>query len=860
MYRRFSDISESVSLPRDFVVRKHKPSKFVLAAIYTIGFMSLLAMGYHFADPAYLDSFVAIQFVIIAALFIFTMYHVSKSRELVTSTELQNALFAGAAGADSSFYIIVSRSDGNIVYFSPRYRHYFASSSGGVYTLDEFLALSQADKSLLSNFAEAVKEGASASMVFPFTNVAEQPQILQLKTLPISKPYGFSVIMALDGESGNRQSGSQGAGNVAGSGGEEKYFADLFSKLIERLHKPIAVLAPNGDIEFSNSLFWERIGYSDSSARNQNINNIITNVAGSKLLRDNFEDTVFFKTPNSNKLEKYLVSQQVIAGDGGIICFVLAIEDEKAESSNFVPAEIPSVGAGLSDPLQVFKNSPIATFISTANGEILNKNDAFNGMFKEIVSPISAVKDIVSGASLEELSKLIEALGSSASPRSEQISIKLMGDDARTATLYITSHPSQSGGVSATGGLVVVHILDTTEQKNLELRFTHSQKMQAVGQLAGGIAHDFNNLLTAMIGFCDLLLMRHPAGDPSFADIMQIKQNASRAANLVRQLLAFSRRQTLQPKVLDITDVLAELSNLVRRLIGENIELKMNHGRDLGFVKVDQGQFEQVIINLAVNARDAMPNGGQLAIRTSNVDISKGEVLKGFITPTEDDAITPGKYVLVEVLDSGTGIPKEILPKIFEPFFSTKEVGSGTGLGLATVYGIVKQTGGFIYVKSASGTGTEFHLYFKHFDRVSETHDSEADSSDKMIADLTGKGTILLVEDEGPVRIFSSRALRNKGYTIIEADCGEAGLEMFKQHEGEIDLVVTDVIMPGMNGPTMVQNITKQKPDIKVIFMSGYAEDVFMKSFGSEREFNFLPKPFTLKQLAAKVKDVLKPF
>ena len=244
----------------------------------------------------------------------------------------------------------------------------------------------------------------------------------------------------------------------------------------------------------------------------------------------------------------------------------------------------------------------------------------------------------------------------------------------------------------------MLHFIDVTEQKNLEVQFAQSQKMQAVGQLAGGVAHDFNNLLTAMIGFCDLLLMRFRPGDPSFADIMQIKQNANRAANLVRQLLAFSRQQTLQPRILDITDVLVELSHLLRRLIGENIELKVVHGRDLGLVKVDQGQLEQVIINLAVNARDAMPGGGTLTIRTAN-HVQSGAMRRGH------EIMPAGNYVLIEVADTGIGIPKENLERIFEPFFSTKEIGSGTGLGLSTVYGIVKQTGGFVFVDSDAGRG-----------------------------------------------------------------------------------------------------------------------------------------------------------
>ncbi|MBV8940012.1 MAG: response regulator [Alphaproteobacteria bacterium] len=406
---------------------------------------------------------------------------------------------------------------------------------------------------------------------------------------------------------------------------------------------------------------------------------------------------------------------------------------------------------------------------------------------------------------------------------------------------------------------LVLQLIDTTEQKNLEIKFAHSQKMQAVGQLAGGVAHDFNNLLTAMIGFCDLLLMRHPAGDQSFADIMQIKQNANRAANLVRQLLAFSRRQTLQPKLLNATDVLAELSNLVRRLIGENIELKMVHGRNLGMVKADQGQLEQVIINLAVNGRDAMKNGGILTIRTAAAMLGPDNPLpSGLIAPAEEDYAMPaGEYVLMEISDTGTGIPRAIIQKIFEPFFSTKEVGSGTGLGLSTVYGIIKQTGGYIFVSSRENEGTTFSIYFPAFQPQEEAPVETAESADRGNAvDLTGRNTILLVEDETPVRIFAARALRNKGYTVLEADCAETALEIMERQGGSVEVIVTDVIMPGMNGPTMVEKIYENYPEMKVIFISGYAEDIFVNSYGTERSFHFLAKPFTLKQLASKVKEV----
>ena len=398
---------------------------------------------------------------------------------------------------------------------------------------------------------------------------------------------------------------------------------------------------------------------------------------------------------------------------------------------------------------------------------------------------------------------------------------------------------------------LMLFLIDVTEQKNLEAQFSQSQKMQAVGQLAGGVAHDFNNLLTAIIGFCDLLLLRSRPGDPAFADIMQIKQNANRAANLVRQLLAFSRQQTLQPRIIDITDVLVELSHLLRRLIGENIELEFGHGRDLGLVKVDQGQLEQVVINLAVNARDAMPNGGRLTIRTGNVRTAQA-LRRGH------EVMPAGDYVLIEVRDTGIGIAPDNLARIFEPFFSTKEVGSGTGLGLSTVYGIVKQTGGFVFVDSNPGTGTAFEIYLPRHQASEDVAADRTEAAEPPVPkDLTGTGTVILVEDDDAVRTFGGRALRNKGYRVIEAKSGETALDLVRHASGRINLLITDVVMPQMDGPGLIREVRRIDPDIKVIFISGYTEDAFRQRLGSDSDIHFLAKPFSLKQLAIKVKEVL---
>jgi two-component system cell cycle sensor histidine kinase/response regulator CckA len=546
-----------------------------------------------------------------------------------------------------------------------------------------------------------------------------------------------------------------------------------------------------------------------------------------------------------------------------ITIYETKIQFNEKDYLNIMFDQLPSATADNSESYyhSILEDSPIAKMIIDENGKVEKTNSALNKMFSSLeLKDGWNLLDIIHDDYQPQVKKLLKNVVNGsihAADNQKPLEIKIKCEKGISVQIYLNILISGNNAPRK----LACHVVDTTEQKNLEMHFVHSQKMQAVGQLAGGIAHDFNNLLTAMIGFCDLLLMRHPAGDQSFADIMQIKQNSNRAANLVRQLLAFSRKQVLQPEIIDVTGVLAESSNLVRRLIGENIELNMNHGRDLRLVKVDQGQLEQVIINLAVNARDAMQGGGILTILTSNINIEDRYSLdKNFISPMEDEEIESGEYILIEVADTGTGIPKHLISKIFEPFFSTKDVGAGTGLGLSTVYGIVKQTGGYIYLTTEENKGTKFSIFLKSYESNEDVTpvSQDIDYSEKLSnSDLTGHGTILLVEDETPVRIFGAQALVNKGYKVLEAEDGESALYLIDQYGSEIDIIITDVIMPGMNGPTMIEEVVGKFPQIKVIFISGYAEDAFVKTYGTDNKFNFLAKPFTLKQLASKVKEVM---
>jgi len=395
---------------------------------------------------------------------------------------------------------------------------------------------------------------------------------------------------------------------------------------------------------------------------------------------------------------------------------------------------------------------------------------------------------------------------------------------------------------------VLLSLRDSSEESRLKRQVAQATKMQAVGQLAGGVAHDFNNILTAILGCCDLMLMRHTPGDGDYDDIQQIRSNANRAASLTRQLLAFSRQQTLRPQILQLPDVISEVSHLLKRLIGEPVTLAVRHGRGLGAVRADPGQLEQVIVNLAVNARDAMPNGGTLTIETFPVTAADVRALGGDIMP-------PADYSALRVSDTGVGIPADVLLKIFEPFFTTKEVGKGTGLGLSTVYGIIKQSAGYIFADTAAGKGSSFTVYLPvHRDAAGKVAPPVV-VPPKRKRDEWGTGTILLVEDEDMVRAVAERALTRAGYTVIAATQGEEGLERYAA-SGAIDLVVSDVVMPTMDGPTMVRQLREKRPLLPVLFMSGYAEEQLRESIGIA-DVDFLPKPFSVAQLTDAVADVL---
>ncbi|MDP1616897.1 cell cycle histidine kinase CckA [Phenylobacterium sp.] len=469
------------------------------------------------------------------------------------------------------------------------------------------------------------------------------------------------------------------------------------------------------------------------------------------------------------------------------------------------------------------------------NAVIVEANPALAGM----AGPYSrgqAFGDLIEAASRQDAAQRM-AQGAEGA-----LEVRLSRDPSKIAHLYL----------SRTGGRWVAYLVDVSDQKQMELQLAQSQKMQAIGQLAGGVAHDFNNLLTAILMQLDSLAARHPVGDPSYEGLNEIRQTSNRAADLVRKLLAFSRKQTVQREILELGELISEFEVLLRRVLSEDVTVDTEYGRDLPHVRVDRGQLETAVMNLAVNARDAVRayGGTTVRIRTARVSESEAAAL-GY-------AGAQGDQAMIEVSDDGPGIAPEVLDKIFDPFFTTKPVGEGTGLGLATVYGIVKQSDGWIAVASKPGQGSAFRIFLPVYAPPAGVAAPTPLIKPKTVArDLSGAGRILFVEDEDAVRGVAARLLRARGYEVIEAASGEEALELAELHAGEIDLMISDVVMPGMQGPDLLKQARQYLAGAPVMFISGYAEAEFSNLLEGEDNISFLPKPIDIKTLAERVKQEL---
>jgi two-component system cell cycle sensor histidine kinase/response regulator CckA len=521
---------------------------------------------------------------------------------------------------------------------------------------------------------------------------------------------------------------------------------------------------------------------------------------------------------------------------------------------------------------RAFESLPVASLHISADGRVLASNRQAQTLLGIEPHDTGHLSTMVEGLGRPIRDWVADTVAERIPTRSEMVRARRRNDECflQIALSRITD---------ATGPSLLAVLHDATELKSLEQQFVQSQKMQAVGELAGGVAHDFNNLLTAITGHCDLLLLRHDQGDPDFGDLVQISQNANRAAALVGQLLAFSRQQTLKLEIVDLRDTMADLMHLLNRLVGEKIKLTLDHDPALLPIRVDRRQFDQVIMNLVVNARDAMAEGGEVRVETRVVHLK--EPLK------RDSAVVPvGRYVTVCVRDQGHGIPEPRISRIFEPFFTTKDVGKGTGLGLSMAYGIIKQSGGYIFVDSEVDVGSTFTIYVPAHDEPAQSALAllPAGQADRVVRPTEpplplppgdapgtgpetgrapvarpvqdrpdGQGTVLLVEDEAPVRAFAARALALRGYKVVEAADAEAALETLRSTQTRFDLFVTDVVMPGMDGPTWVRQALQDHPGVKVVFVSGYSEDDIGEMSADIPNSVFLPKPFSLSDLTATV-------
>ncbi|HXA37597.1 MAG TPA: ATP-binding protein [Phenylobacterium sp.] len=481
---------------------------------------------------------------------------------------------------------------------------------------------------------------------------------------------------------------------------------------------------------------------------------------------------------------------------------------------------------------------------------LLEGDDPFEALIVEANPALKAVagggeKGQAFGELIDPASRADAALKLSAGQGSgAPLEVRLAYDPARIAHLYLSKN---NGGF-------VAYLVDVSEQKQIELQLAQSQKMQAIGQLAGGVAHDFNNLLTAIFMQLDVLATRHPVGDPSYEGLNEIKQTSTRAADLVRKLLAFSRKQTVQREILDLGELISEFEVLLRRVLYEDVKLTTDYGRNLPQVRADRSQLETAVMNLAVNARDSVRahGGGSVKIRTARVTQEEAQAM-GYPNAQGDQA-------LIEVSDDGPGIPPAVMDKIFDPFFTTKPVGEGTGLGLATVYGIVKQSDGWIAVDSKPGEGAAFRIFLPvHVPVAGVAPPPVAQAPKRPVArDLSGAGRILFVEDEDAVRGVAAKLLRARGYEVIEAASGEEALELAEAHAGTIDLMISDVVMPGMQGPDLLKQARGYLGAAPVMFISGYAESEFSDLLEGEANVSFLPKPIDIKTLAERVKQELQ--
>lgn len=633
---------------------------------------------------------------------------------------------------------------------------------------------------------------------------------------------------------------------------EADLMADLAGHVAGKLGRALAregiqaaVVLPDGKVQAANGAFAARAGGDNSAA-----------IVGSDFVswfRADDSERIFYAREGAKGLPVRFVHLPIADPDR-------PVDTDPAHTPSLFlildnDGALGDARAGLPQIEALLARLPLGLAMTDRDGRFLFANRAFlRAAGHEDTVPPPYPSDLVIREDKGALADAVRRYTQGA-PTAGDVAVRLRASPEEPVSLSLA-------GVRGMGeGAVLLSLKDSTEEARLKREIAQATKMQAVGQLAGGVAHDFNNVLTAIIGYCDLILMRHTPGDSDYDDIQQIKANSNRAASLTRQLLAFSRQQTLRPEVLQLPDVVAEVSTLLKRLLGEKIQLSVTHDRDLGLVRADPVQLEQVLLNLAVNARDAMNANGADAKASGILRIVTRRVTADDVRAMKSDILPIADYTALIVEDTGHGIKPSQIGKIFEPFFTTKEKGKGTGLGLSTVYGIVKQSGGFIFADSEVGKGTRFTIYLPvHVPTAGDLAETARPRTELQRTEWTGGGRVLLVEDEDTVRAVAERALVRQGYEVTTAADGEDGLDALARimaAGGDIDLVVSDVVMPSMDGPAMAREIRRIKPALPVLFMSGYAEEQLRREIDIAN-MHFLAKPFSVAQIVAAVEHVLR--
>ena len=675
--------------------------------------------------------------------------------------------------------------------------------------------------------------------------------------------------------------------NITAYKNMDKVFKDELSSLHYFLdYLPVGLYTCNSErkIEYINNTLAEKLNTDKNDAVEKTLDDFIAYKP--EILHTEtgeYEGGVLFKD-KKGRFEAY-VRQQNVRENGdlktrGVVIWNLPGDEQLRTDLNKM--------TDLYD--WIFSSAPIGIIFADKQQHILEINDYAVRLFEKSADDIK-LKKLSAYFNDDAKNKIKKIFAENTSNDNAADFETILASSAEEKNVQISVRPMQFNYAQTTDVTegFIVYLTDNTSKRNLEMQVAQAQKMQAFGQLAGGVAHDFNNLLTAVIGYCDLLIQRHGVGDPSFSDLVQLKYNVNRAVGVARQLLAISRKQPLNPKLVDVTEAFAELDHLLSRLLGEQIKFKITYGQDLGYIRVDRVQFSQVMINLVINAKDAMNGKGTLSIAIRSERLNQPYRFGA-------DLIKPGDFVVISVTDTGCGIPPENMERIFEPFFSTKKniVGSGTGLGLAMVYGIVRQTEGFIKVHSEVGVGTTFEIYLPSYEKNENSEEKTPDSQEEIILDKSGKAAmttapiavnqdnklilglnissfdtqrtlarnpgeikILFVEDEDAVRIVGARGLRQRGFAVVDCVSAENALTHIENDE-KFDMMITDMMMPGMSGADLAKIAHQKQPDMIILLASGYSEEIARKELAGSQDFYFISKPYSLDDLHKKVKEILE--